>query len=154
MKRTASSIRVALAHARRQGRPAVAAFYAWAKRAGYGTSNTLSVDVPVALDPREWDRYDDPYGRDFSDALADLRNVGRDIGDGSVSDSTAKRKGVKFYVEYDPGTDEETALYDLEAVLEQKLKEMARNDAGLAVLIYGLNNRGRISLDPEVEGWE
>jgi len=159
MKRTASSIRVALTAARRQGTSRD--FCRWAKRAGYTMPNTLSVEVPVALSVREWNQYDDEYGRDFDDALKDLagiigkgRNVGRGDESGTIEDTSQDRDGVKFFVEYPEGTDWRSAAPALEAALLKALKTKARDDDGLAALLFGLDGRERLDLDSDIEVWE
>lgn len=155
MKRIASSIRVALAAARRQGTSRD--FCRWAKRAGYSMPNTLSVEVPLALTVREWNAYDDKYGRDFDDVLNDLAGIvrrGGDVGDGEFQSTTRDRNGVKFYVEYPEGTSIDSATDDLESALLKLLETKARNDDGLATLLFGIDGRERLDLDSEIEVWE
>lgn len=151
MKRTAS-IRVALNHARQTGNSRE--FCRWAKQAGYSMENTLSVEVPLALRSREWLRYDDPYGRDFDSAVEDLQDVNRSLGDGMVDKITEDRDGIKFFVEYPEGTDQDSAEDDLQAALLKELKRMAKDDPGIAVLLFGIDGRTRPNITTEVEIWD
>ena len=151
MKRIASSIRVALTAARRQGTSRD--FCRWAKRAGYTMPNTLSVEVPLAVSSREWLRYDDPYGRDFDAAVQDLRDLGRTLGDGDVDEVTKGRDNIKVYVEYPEGMNQDIAAVDLEAALLKALRRKAEDDDGLAVLLFGIDGRERLDLDSDIEVW-
>jgi hypothetical protein len=150
MNRTASSLRVALQHAYRQDRQVRRAFFRHA-----GMDHLLSVEVPLDAKPSDWRTFDDPHGRNYDDAVEDLGKVDRAIGLGQLQKVVEARGKVTFFVEYDEGTDEKKALYDLEKHLSKQLREMARDDEGLAALLYGLGAGGRFpNLDPESEAWE
>ena len=149
MIRTASVHRVALEHAYRQDRMVRRAYF---RR--IGMDNLLSVEIPLDTNAREWTRFDDPYGRDYDDAVDDLKNVGRVVGMGDLLTTTEDRDSVTFYVKYDEGTDQARAEYDLEKVLSQKLKAMARDDKGVAALLYGVGGSPRLpNIAPEQEAW-
>lgn len=149
MRRTASSIRVALQHAYLQDRQVRRAFFRYA-----GMGNLLSIEVPLDADASDWRTFDDPHGRDYDDAVDDMGNVSRSIGMGQLQKVVKNRRKVTFYVQYDDGEDEEKALYDLEKNLSKQLRQMAKDDEGLAALLYGLGSGGRFpNLDPESEVW-
>lgn len=149
MIRTASVHRVALEHAYRQDRMVRRAYF---RR--IGMDNLLSVEIPLDVNAREWTRFDDPYGRDYDDAVDDLKNVGRAVGMGDLLKTTEGRGSVTFYVKYDEGTDQARAEYDLEKTLSEKLKAMARDDAGVAALLYGVGGSPRLpNIAPEQEAW-
>jgi len=116
--------------------------------------NTLSVEVPLALRSREWLRYDDPYGRDFDSAVEDLQAVSRSLGNGMVDKTTEDRDSVKFFVEYPDSMDQDSAEDDLQAALLKELKRMAKDDPGLAVLLFGMDGRTRPNITTEVEVWD
>lgn len=149
MIRTASVHRVALEHAYRQDRMVRRAYF---RR--IGMDNLLSVEIPLDVNAREWTRFDDPYGRDYDDAVDDLKAVGRTVGMGDLLKTTEGRNSVTFFVKYDEGTDQAKAEYDLEKVLSQKLKAMARDDKGVAALLFGLGGSGPLpNIAPESEAW-
>lgn len=149
MIRTASTHRVALEYAYRQDRMVRRAYF---RR--IGMDNLLSVEVPLDAKASDWGRFDDPYGRDFDSAVDDLKDVGRRLGLGDVEQVTDKGNRVTFYVKYRDGMNEEKAQYNLEKSLTERLKEMARDDEGLAVLLYGMGGGGRFpSIAPESEVW-
>lgn len=149
MTRTASSTRVALQHAYKQGRQVRRAFF---RRAGM--NHLLSVEVPLDAKASDWRMFDDPHGRDYDDTVDDLGNVSRNIGMGQLQKAVKGRGKVTFYVQYDGGTDEEKALYDLEKNLSKQLRQMAKDDEGIAALLYGLGSGSRFpDLDPESEAW-
>lgn len=149
MIRTASTFRVALAHAYQQTRGVRRAYF---RRVGM--NNLLSVEVPLDASASEWRTFDDPHGRDYDDTVDDMGNVDRNIGIGELQKAVKRRGKITFYVRYDDGVDEEKALYDLEKHLSKQLREMARDDEGIAALLYGLRPGGRFpNLDPESEAW-
>lgn len=150
MIRTASTHRVALEYAYRQGRTVRRAYF---RRVGM--NNLLSVEIPLDTNAREWNQFDDPYSRDYDDAVDDLMNIDKVLGMGDLQKATEGRGSVTFYVKYDDGTDMAKAEYDLEKVLSGKLKEMARDDEGVAALLYGLKGGKRLpNIAPESEHWE
>ena len=149
MRRTASSTRVALQHAYLQDRQVRRAFF---RRVGM--NNLLSIEVPLDADASDWRTFDDPYGRDYDDTVDDMSNVGRNIGMGELQKAVKSRGKVTFYVKYDEGLDEEKALYDLEKNLSKQLREMAKDDAGVSALLYGLGGSRFPNLDPESEAWD
>jgi len=150
MNRTASSTRVALLHAYTLDRPVRRAFFQ-----RVGMNNLLSVEVPLDAAASDWRTFDDPYGRDYDDAVNDMGNVGRNIGMGQLLNVIKSRGKVTFYVKYDDGLDEEKALYDLEKNLSKQLRERAKDDEGIAALLYGLGSGSRFpNLDPESEAWD
>ena len=154
MRRTASSIRVALRQVYLQDRPTRLAMYRIARRHNAAMGNTLSVEVPLEAAPSDWRTFDDPYGRDFDDAVDDLRDVGRTLGMGDLKEVVKGRKHITFFIEYDEGIDEEKAMYDLEKYLSKKLRDMARDDEGIAALVFGMGKPARnLGLDPESETW-
>ena len=149
MIRTASVHRVALEHAYRQDRMVRRAYF---RR--IGMDNLLSVEIPLDVNAREWTRFDDPYGRDYDDAVDDLKAVGRTVGMGDLLKTTEGRNSVTFFVKYDEGTDQAKAEYNLEKVLSEKLKAMARDDEGVAALLYGVGGSPRLpNIAPESEAW-
>jgi hypothetical protein len=151
MTRTASSIRVALQHAYRQNRQIRRAFFRYA-----GMNNLLSIEVPLDAQASDWRMFDDPHGRDYDDTVDDMSKVDRNIGMGQLQKAVKGRGKVTFYVQYGGGMGEEKALYDLEKNLSKQLRAMAKDDEGIAALLYGLNSTGgRLpNLDPESEVWE
>ncbi len=149
MIRTASVHRVALEYAYRQDRMVRRAYFRHA-----GMENLLSVEIPLDTDAREWNRFDDPYGRNYDAAVDDLKNVGRSVGMGDLHKAIEDRNSVTFYIKYDEGSNEAKAKYNLEKVLSEKLEAMARNDEGVAALLYGLSGGGRLpNINPESEAW-
>jgi hypothetical protein len=150
MNRTASSIRVALQHAYLQDRQVRRAFFH-----RVGMNNLLSVEVPLDAQPSDWRMFDDPHGRDYDDTVADMGNVDRTIGLGQLQKAVKSRGKITFFVKYKDGLDEEKALYDLEKNLSKQLRDMAKDDDGIAALLYGLNSTGGRfpNLDPESEAW-
>ena len=149
MIRTASTHRVALEYAYRQDRMVRRAYF---RR--IGMDNLLSVEIPLDVSAREWVRFDDPYGRDYDDAVDSLKAVGRTVGMGDLHKTTEDRNSVTFFVKYDEGTDSAKAEYDLEKALSKRLKDMARNDAGVAALLYGMGGSPRLpNIAPEQEAW-
>lgn len=154
MRRTASSIRVALEHVCTYDRPTRLAFYRLARRRNAAMENTLSVEVALKAHPSDWRGFDDPHGRGYDKAMSDLGAVSRSLGKGEFRKMTKGRDKVTFFVEYEGG-DEDKAMYDLEKQLSKELKELARDDDGLAALLYGVGSKGtRLpNLDPDVEHW-
>ncbi len=149
MNRTASSIRVARLHAYTLDRPVRRAFF---RRVGM--NNLLSVEVPLDAQASDWRTFDDPHGRDYDDTVDDMGNVSRNIGMGQLLKAVKGRGKVTFYVQYDDGADEEKALYDLEKNLSKQLRQMAKDDEGIAALLFGLGSGSRFpDLDPESEAW-
>lgn len=159
MNRTASSLRVAQAHARANGLAAARLFATTARRAGYRMPNTLSVEIPVEATPREWTMFDDLYGRDWNEAVADLANLFRNetLGKGRVRDMVRDmvrdRDGVRLYVEFPDNFGTEDAMYALEMAIKGYLMRAAEDDEGIAVLLFGRGGRGCLDVDPEVETW-
>lgn len=151
MRRTASSTRVALQHAYGLDRQVRRAFF---RRVGM--NNLLSIEVPLDADASDWRTFDDPYGRDYDDTVDDMSKVDRNIGMGELQKAVKNRGKVTFYVKYDDGLDEEKALYDLEKHLSKQLRAMAKDDDGIAALLYGLNSTGGRfpNLAPESEAWD
>lgn len=155
MNRTASVLRVAHAHARAKGLPAARLFARTARQAGYVMPNTLSIEVPVETTPREWTLFDDVYGRDWDEAVSDLSSLFRNetLGNGQIRDMIRDRDGVRLYVEFPKGVGVEDSLYALERAITRYLDRAAKDDEGIAALLFGRDGRGRLDLDAEVESW-
>jgi hypothetical protein len=156
MNRTASVLRVAHAHARAKGLPAARLFARTARQAGYVMPNTLSIEVPIEATPRDWDMFEDVYIRDWDDVVMDLANLFRNetFGKGQVRDMIQDRDGVRLYVEFPKGAEVEDSLYALERAITRYLDRAAKYDAGIAVLLFGREGRGRLDLEAEVEAWD